>query len=588
MNTSLDLQKESSTEENSVSRCSLEKSSILPKENSGNERESWISKWLYKISLHKGYDNLTLAQAFLVNGDLQPVLDEDDRPWRWYNFLFLWVAESFNVNTWQIASTGVESGLSWWETWIAVWVGQIILAIFIFISQRVGAYYHISFPVSSRVSFGIFGSIWVVLNRVFMAIVWYSVQAWLGGLSVKLLLQSIFGADLETRIHNSIPNSGTTTFEFLSYFLFCFLSLPFLYCRPQAIRHLFTVKAYVCSTAGIAFLIWTLVRAKGVGSTLKQEKKLDTSDHAWAFIKAAMSALANFSTFVLNSPDFSRLAKKPGDSGLSQFLAIPFCFSLTSLIGILASSVSKSMYGVTFWSPLDLLSRYVESGTPGDRAGVFFISFAFCLAQLGTNIAGNSISAGTDSSALLPRFVNIRRGAFFCATVAFCLCPWNFFTTSSNFTTYLSAYSVFLSAIAGVIAADYLVVRRGYINIFHLYSNDTKLNYSYNRFGINWRAFVAYICGIAPNFVGFIGACGVKVPIGATYVYNVSFLAGYFTSFIVYLFLVWLSPVKGMPVKNFLTEGGWFEENAQYNFEYFNEESKDYHPDEYVKGGKLF
>lgn len=93
--------------------------------------------------------------------------------------------------------------------------------------------------------------------------------------------------------------------------------------------------------------------------------------------------------------------------------------------------------------PLDLLDRYVNAGTSGDRAGVFFIAAAFALAQVGTNISANSISAGTDGSALLPRFVNIRRGGFICAAIAFCVCPWNFFTSSSNFTTYLSAYAVF-------------------------------------------------------------------------------------------------------------------------------------------------
>lgn len=575
------------------SRSSMDNSDTAPineKVKATKPLKNIISRFLDSITLHKGYDNLTLAQSFLVNRDLQPVLDEADRPWKWHNFVFLWIAESFNINTWQIAATGVEAGLSWWETWISVWLGYSLLAVFVFISQRVGSHYHVSFPVATRASFGVFGSIWVILNRTVMAIVWYSVQAWLGGLTVKLILQSIFGADLSTRINNGIPTSGTTTFEFLSFFLFCLGSLPFIYCRPQTIRHLFTIKAWACSIAGIAFLIWTLVRAKGAGDIIHQKTNLDTSDHAWAFIKSTMSSLANFSTFILNSPDFSRLAKKPKDAQLSQVLSIPLCFALTSLIGILASSASHSMYGETYWSPLDLLTRYVESGTRGDRAGVFFISFAFCLAQVGTNIAANSISAGTDGSALLPKYVNIRRGGFVCAAIAFAVCPWHFFTTSANFTTYLSAYSVFLSAIAGVIAADYFVVRRGYINIFHLYSNDTKLNYTYNRFGVNWRAFVAYICGILPNVVGFAGACGATVPIGATYIYNVSFFAGYIVSFVVYLILVYISPIQGMPVKNFLSERGWYEETAEYKIQYFHEEvrSDEAHPDEYIRGGKLF
>lgn len=232
------------------------------------------------------------------------------------------------------------------------------------------------------------------------------------------------------------------------------------------------------------------------------------------------------------------------------------------------------------WSPLDLLTRYVKSGTAGDRDGVFFISFAFALAQVGTNISANSLSAGTYGAALLPRFVNIRRGGFICAAIVFAICSWNFFKNSNKFTT----YSVFTSSIAGVVIADYTVIIRGYINIYHLYSNKEEMNYTYNKLGVNWRAFVAHICGILPNFIGFIGACGVSVPIGATYVYNLSYFTGFLSAFIIYISLAWHSPVKGMPCK--IGENGWYEkfaEEQEDNDLSFTElATGKFHPREYI------
>lgn len=38
----------------------------------------------------------------------------------------------------------------------------------------------------------------------------------------------------------------------------------------------------------------------------------------------------------------------------------------------------------------------------------------------------------------------------------------------------------------------------------------------YGVYGIQWRGYVAYICGILINVVGFAGAVGTPVPIGAT------------------------------------------------------------------------
>ena len=73
-------------------------------------------------------------------------------------------------------------------------------------------------------------------------------------------------------------------------------------------------------------------------------------------------------------------------------------------------------------------------------------------------------------TALLPRFLNIRRGGYICALVGLVMCPWNLLSSSNKFTTYLSAYSVFLSSIAGVILSDYYFVRKGYFQIIELYS----------------------------------------------------------------------------------------------------------------------
>lgn len=104
----------------------------------------------------EGTEGLSLSQLFLYNYDLRPV-EEARRTWSWYNYVFFWIADSFNVNTWQIAATGVQAGLSWWVTWITVILGYTLCGLFVTQSARVGNAYHISFPVSCRSSFGIWG-----------------------------------------------------------------------------------------------------------------------------------------------------------------------------------------------------------------------------------------------------------------------------------------------------------------------------------------------------------------------------------------------------------------------------------------------
>jgi NCS1 family nucleobase:cation symporter-1 len=343
-------------------------------------------------------------------------------------------------------------------------------------------------------------------------------------------------------IKNGIPSSGTTTVHFVSFFLFWLGSLPAIWFPVHKIRHLFTAKAYFVPTAGIAFFIWAVVRAKGLGPIVKQPGQAKGSDLGWLMVRGTMSSIANFATLIVNDPDFARFATKPSDAFLPQLLTIPLGFAVTSFIGIIVSSSSVVIFGEAIWNPLDLLESFLQEGGSAQRFGVFVIAAAFTLAQLGTNIAANSVSAGTDMTALAPRFINIRRGGYICALVGLVMCPWNLLKTTNSFTTYLSAYSVFLSSIAGVMVCDYYFVRKGYLEIKQLYSAKRTGPY-YFTLGFHIKGYAAYIAGILINVVGFAGAVGRKVPIGATRIYDLNYFAGFIVAAVVYWILCKIWPV---------------------------------------------
>lgn len=357
----------------------------------------------------------------------------------------------------------------------------------------------------------------------------------------------------------SIAMGGTVNY-LIAFILFWLGSLPFIWFPVHKIRHLFTVKAVVAPTAGIALFIWALVKAGGAGTIIHEPATAKGSVLAWAIITGIMGAVSNFATLIVNAPDFARFARKPGDALWPQLITIPVGFGLTSFIGIIVGSSSAVIYpelGAT-WNPLDLLKEFITHGdngvgSAGARAGTFLIAAAFVLAQLGTNLAANSISAGTDMTALLPRYVSIRRGGYVCALIGLAICPWQFLTSSSNFTTYLSAYSVFLSSIAGPMISDYYFVRKGYLEVHNLYSADPKGPY-YGVCGFQWRGWVSYLCGVLINMVGFVGACGISVPKGATYIYNVNFFSGFIVSAGMYWILCLISPVPACS-----PTGSWFE-----------------------------
>lgn len=272
-----------------------------------------------------------------------------------------------------------------------------------------------------------------------MAVIWYGVQSYIGGKTrhfmdfnrlvlmttgqcVTIMIQSIWPS--YGNLHNSLPASaGVDTMNFVSFFLFWLCSLPALWFPIHKIRHLFTVKAYYSPIAAIAFFAWAISRANGLGPIIHKPNSVHGSTLAWAVIKAIMSCLGNFATLIVNDPDFSRFARKPKDALWSQLITIPVGFAITSFIGIIVSSSSSVLFGQMIWNPLDVLKKFLEGASSAERFGIFIISTGFALAQLGTNIAANSVSAGTDMTALLPRYLTIRRGAYICAAVGLAMCP---------------------------------------------------------------------------------------------------------------------------------------------------------------------
>lgn len=251
------------------------------------------------------------------------------------------------------------------------------------------------------------------------------------GKCVTIMIQSIWPS--YENLPNSLPpNAGLDTKHFVSFFLFWLLSLPALWFPVHKVRHLFTVKAYYAPIAAITFFAWAIARADGIGPIVHQPNTIYGSELAWAVVKGIMTCLGNFAALIMNNPDFSRFARTPKDAIWAQLITIPAGFAITSFIGIIVSSSSVVIFGEETWNPLDLLLKFLDGANSAQRFGIFVISTGFALAQLGTNIAANSVSAGTDMTALFPRYLNIRRGSYVCAAIGLAMCPVRLLATTQN------------------------------------------------------------------------------------------------------------------------------------------------------------
>jgi NCS1 family nucleobase:cation symporter-1 len=118
------------------------------------------------------------------------------------------------------------------------------------------------------------------------------------------------------------------------------------------------------------------------------------------------------------------------------------------------------------------------------------------VATLTTNIAANIVSPAFTLANLAPSRITFRTGGLIAAVTGLLIFPWKLLDVYQG---WLLSYSGLLGAVGGVILADYLVVRRGRLDVRGLY--DEHGIYRYTN-GVNPRALVALALGIAVALLG--------------------------------------------------------------------------------------
>ncbi|KAK3655197.1 hypothetical protein LTR56_003618 [Elasticomyces elasticus] len=471
-----------------------------------------------------------------IDADVTPI---ERRTWSSWTVLGFWISDAMNAQGWEAPSSIIAVGLTWREAVYCIILGSMIDTIPLMLNGMIGAHLHVPFPVVARSSFGFYLARFAVVVRMITALFWHAIQTYTGSTAMTQCIRAIWPSYLD--IPNTIPASvGITSQQLISHFIFWgkffYTSLS---SHPHKLKTFFWFKSVLVFISSVGVVIAMTQKAGGTGDIWNQEYQVHGSQRSWLILSSMMSVAGGWATMATNVPDFTRYLKTTKGVWW-QGLFLPLISLLLGLFGIISTSSAKVVYGEYIWDPLVLAAQWQG---PAGRCGAFFVGFTWVVAQIGTNLSANVISASNDLTNLFPKYINIRRGVMIITiTAGWIMVPWKIVHSAESLLSFMSGLAIFLCPIAAILATDYWLVKKRNIDVPGLYRRHGR--YRYGKYGCNWRAVVAFLCSVVPNTPGLARAVNPSVSIsaGIEHIYDINYLYGFATASFLYWALSYWFP----------------------------------------------
>lgn len=447
-------------------------------------------------SIHNTFSttvDLTSAERERIRGSsyyneaLAPV-STADRTWNAFHIAILWVGLAVCIPSYQMASSLISMGLSWWESVLIVALGNLIILVPIILNSHVGTKYGIPFPVFARISFGVRGAHIPALVRSVIAAGWAGIVMWTGALSINAAIGLIVPAW-----------SNFAAGIWISFAAFWMINIGFGLFGEKAVKKIETLGVPVLFVICIALFAWAVYALISGGFSLKvafitPERGADFS--FWtAFLGGLTANIGYWSTAALNIPDFSRYAKSQRDQRRGLLWGMPTTMTVLAFLGVFVTGTSIVIYGEALWDPIMIVERI------GSPFTAFLGAVGIALASLTTNIAANLIPPANGISNLCPAKISFRSGMVITGILAILIQPWKLLADPNAYIfTWLNTYAIFTGPLAGIFIADYYRYRKMKISLAELYLGKEG-RYWYTK-GINVRAVAAWAISSLLPFLG--------------------------------------------------------------------------------------
>ncbi|WP_412561096.1 NCS1 family nucleobase:cation symporter-1 [Winogradskyella sp. MIT101101] len=208
-----------------------------------------------------------VSSSSLYSEDLAPV-PTNQRTWSKWHLAAIWIGMAVCIPTYLLASYMIKTGLNWYEALIIIGLANLIITIPMVLNGHAGVKYGIPFPVVGRAAFGTKGVHLASVTRGIIACGWFGVQTWIGGLAIYAIFNAITGSTGEL---------GLSIGKFVSFGIFWFINMYFIWKGTESIKWLETYSAPILIIIGIVLIYWSYNKAEGFSIVLDQSVQLENT-----------------------------------------------------------------------------------------------------------------------------------------------------------------------------------------------------------------------------------------------------------------------------------------------------------------------
>ena len=441
-----------------------------------------------------------LAEAVqLDEHGIQPVRPEDrtSTPSRQF---WIWAGANIAPINWILGALGIILGLSLVETILVLVVGNVVgcafFGLFCVIGHRTG----VNQMVLSRVAFGRRGAYLPAAVQLLMTMGWLGVNTW-------VVLDLVLGIFKHMGYDN--PGIGTKYAVGIGIMAVQVVIAIVGFYLIQAFEK-FTVPVAAVIVIVMSILAWTKVDVVWTHSTAHGADKLTAVTQLLTAIGVGWGI-----TWLTWSADYTRFIR-PGTSDKRVFWTTWAAILLPTVwLGFLGASIASG--GV--------------QNDPADFVTVAFGSFSIPILFLVMHgpVATNILNLYSATLAALSLDVKLARWkvSVIVSIVGTGALIWFIESAdwANRFDQWLASVVLWISAWAGVMCVDYLVFRRGKIDVQALYASPGESIYG----DVNWAAVIGMLAGVVAGWAWGYGLTGwLQGPIAkATHNVDLSWLTGF-------------------------------------------------------------